>query len=681
MNAALRRICLSLVCLVTFAHAAHATQWIEPTPEELKMTSAPEAPGATAIYLNREEITDDHLHYWRTYVRLKVLTEGGKDYANVEVGQYNSYDNGSYKIEDIAGRTIHPDGTIIPFTGKPYEKLIQKGRDYKYTAKVFTLPSVEVGSIIEYTYDMRYDDSTYFPARWIIQSDLFTRHAHYEWLPTSRELISKDEKGEVITSGISWSPILPKGVELTNVEIPSTRNEGPERRFELKIDNVPPLADEEYMPPIRSLGYRVAFYYTAYTSRDNFWKDGGKRWSKSRDHFIGPGSKVRAAVNELVQPGDTEDQKLRKIYAAVLKLENTVYTRQRSRSEEHADGLGEVKNTDDVWERKRGTDDQLAELFVAMARAAGFKAYVMGVTNRDKSLFLPSYLSLDQLNDDVAIVNVGGKDQFFDPGQPFCPFGDLAWKHTMTQGLRQTENGAETATTPAASYKQSRTDRVAALTLDDHGIATGTVTLTFLGSPALQWRQRYLLGDAESLNHEFENTLQQMMPGGMEIKVKAMQNVDDYEKPLIVNFDVKGAIASSAGKRVLVPADIFVSSAKPTFSHEKREQAVYFPYASTTLDLVRVTFPAGYTIESAPPSENIPYKYKDKATGHDMTSAAYELKTEQTPNSVLIRRTVLMGDILFTTDQYPGLYSFFSKFEARDHEPTVLKPAAQTASN
>lgn len=680
MTSAFRRFCFALICLLPLAPAAHGTQWTAPTPEELAMTSVPEAPGAPAIYLNREEITDDHLHFWRTYARIKVLTEGGKDYANVEVGQYNSYDNGGYKIEGVAGRTIHPDGTIIPFTGKPYEKLIKKGRDYKYTAKVFTLPSVEVGSIIEYTYDMRYDDWTYYAPHWIIQSDLFTRHGHYEWLPTSKELTSKDEKGEQITSAISWTPILPKGAELKNTEIVSSRNEGPSRKFELNVDNVPALANEEYMPPIHSLGYRVLFYYTAYSNMDSFWKDGGKRWAKVRDHFIGPGPKVRAAVNELVQPSDTEDQKLRKIYAAVLKLENTAYTRERSKSEEQANGLGLAKNTDDVWERKRGSDDQLAELFVAMARAAGFKAYLMAVTNRDKNIFLPFFPSFDQLNDSLAIVSVGGKEQFFDPGQPFCPYGQLAWKHAMTQGLRQTDNGAAIAATPGDSYKQSRTDRIAGLTLDEHGIATGTVTLTFTGAPALHWRQQYLRGDAESLNHDLQSALEEMMPGGMEIKVKSMENVDEYEKPLTVKFDVKGGIATPAGKRVLVPADVFVFTAKPTFSHEKREQAIYFPYPSTTVDLVRVTYPAGYTVESLPASENIPYKYTVKSTGQEATVAAYELKTEQSPNSVVVRRTVLVGEVLFLNDQYPGLYSFFSKFEARDHEPTVLKPAAQTAS-
>ena len=50
------------------------------------------------------------------------------------------------------------------------------------------------------------------------------------------------------------------------------------------------------------------------------------------------------------------------------EVENTDYTRQHSATEDKSQGLGEVKNTDDVWNRKRGTGDQLADLFIAMAR-------------------------------------------------------------------------------------------------------------------------------------------------------------------------------------------------------------------------------------------------------------------------------------------------------------------------
>ncbi len=110
-------------------------------------------------------------------------------------------------------------------------------------------------------------------------------------------------------------------------------------------------------PPRRSTcrrypasSYRVLFYYSPYRTSEEYWKNEGKHWSKLRDKFIGPGPGVRAAVQDLTTPSDTQDQKLRKIYAAVMKLENTDFTREHSDSEEKAQGLHEVHNTDDIWD-------------------------------------------------------------------------------------------------------------------------------------------------------------------------------------------------------------------------------------------------------------------------------------------------------------------------------------------
>ena len=43
------------------------------------MTAEPKAPGAGAIYLLREQVTDDAMHFESYHARIKVLTEKGKE--------------------------------------------------------------------------------------------------------------------------------------------------------------------------------------------------------------------------------------------------------------------------------------------------------------------------------------------------------------------------------------------------------------------------------------------------------------------------------------------------------------------------------------------------------------------------------------------------------------------------
>jgi hypothetical protein len=44
-----------------------------------------------------------------------------------------------------------------------------------------------------------------------------------------------------------------------------------------------------------------------------------------------------------------------------------------------------------------------------------------------------------------------------------------------------------------------------------------------------------------------------------------------------------------------------------------------------------------------------------------------------------VYRNLLIGDIVFPVDQFPGLRAFYSKFETKDQEPVVLKVASPTA--
>lgn len=667
MNQTPRHRCLAaLICILTLcAPLARADKWTEPTHEELTMTSQPQVPGASAVYLNYEETSTDDLHSYSVYARVKVLTEAGKDLANVEIHYAKWREGASFTVDSVEGRTIHSDGTVIPFTGKPYEKLIAKNQGLKVMAKVFTLPDVQVGSILEYRYSIRYDDRYFMAPKWYIQGDLFIRNAHYVWKPTHEQMVN--ERGDSIST-ISWFPILPADAKLKQSELQQGGYDGPQKVFDLTVQNVPPAPHDEYMPPITSLTYRVLFYYTQYSNGQEFWTKEGKRWDKDRNKFIGPGKEVTAAVQQLLAPSDTQDQKLRKIYAAIMVMENTSYTRAQTVQEDKAHGLKEVRDTDDILDRKRGNNDQLTELFVAMARAAGMNAYIGAVTNRDQNFFIKGFLTLSQLDDYVAIVNVNGKEQYFDPGSRYCAYGQLEWKHTMAEGIRQTDKGTDFFETPAQPYVDSRTQRVGDLVMDEHGAVTGTVKMTYIGAPALTWRQRSLTGDATSLRDDLRNSVKDLLPQGMDVQVASIDYLANYNLPLAVNFVVKGNIGVATGKRLFVPSDIFESNEKPRFASATRETPVSFNYPHMVQDAVRIKYPADFTVESAPANDRLEFK----------TFALYAVASTPAPGSITYRRNFSLGEIIYLKAEYPGLRDFFSKMLTKDQENIVLTTAAAT---
>ena len=87
-----------------------------PTPDELKMTSEPQAPGAAAILLFRQIDRDDNgrTSHEDDYFRIKILKEDGRKYADVEIPYFKSEGN----IVNIHARTIRPTARSLISTAK-----------------------------------------------------------------------------------------------------------------------------------------------------------------------------------------------------------------------------------------------------------------------------------------------------------------------------------------------------------------------------------------------------------------------------------------------------------------------------------------------------------------------------------------------------------------------------------
>jgi transglutaminase-like putative cysteine protease len=643
---------------------SHAQGWTAPTPEELKMTSISEVPGADAVILNRDELDDDDNHVRNIYTRIKILTESGLKYGDVELRFDKRSDARGTSIGEIYARTVEPDGSIVPFTGKPYDKLLEKDKENAYTARVFSFPAVKVGSILEYRYTIRWDDNLFIPPDWTVQGDLFVRRTHYLWKPTDKELRGTTRGGrENISQRIAWARSLPAGKEVNMVRLPTGR-----LKLELEVADVMPFYEEDHMPPVRSSRYHVFFYYTPYVDAKEYWTSEFKYWNSDTRKFENVSNVVREQAQQLTAGATSDEDKARKLYAFVMTIENTDYTRKRTTQEEKA----EIKSAEDVLKRKHGSSDQITMTYIALAHAAGLEASAMAVTDRDYLIFDANWLDFNQLSDEIAVVKYGGEDHYLDPGSRYAPFGHLEWGHTMSSGVRQ-DSPADVATmfkqTPPESYKYSHTSRVGDLKIEPDGHMTGIVTLTFDGNPALQWRHTALRNDEGEVRDRIKKRLESWMPGGTQVEIKSLAGVDNGEVPLKITASVDGHIGNSVGSRVMLPGALFESNSKPAFPHEKRDRAVYFPYSEFVQDAVRYTLPAGYTIESVP-----------QETARFQNLAAYSLKSTVVGNTVTLRRDFILADLYYPLADYPAFRAFYGDFEHKDHNSVVLKRTNETAS-
>jgi transglutaminase-like putative cysteine protease len=645
-------------------------QFQQPSDEELKMTVDPKAPGAAAVYLNIEEIANDPIHYQSVYVRIKVLQEKGKELATVEV----PYMQGNFKVTDIKARTIHSDGTVIPLTGKPEDlltaKIISKeGDKLQVNRKVFTLPSVEVGSILEYRYEIRYDDNLNSSPTWEIQRPYFVHQAKYSFTPfkaflsgsqnaTSRYMV--DQHGDIVNS-LLWWPVLPPGITMKS-DIVGV--------YHLEVTDIPATPDEEWMPPTDGLLYHVKFYYKSSRSGADYWVEEAKRWSKEVDHFAEPTNSIKAAVAGIIAPTDSDLDKAKKLYKAVQALDNTDFSRKKSESELKQLKLKVAKRAEDTWVHKSGSSQDIALLYLAMLRAAGLTAYDMKVVDRSRRVFALGYLDFDQLDDDIVFVNIAGKDILLDPGEKMCPFQTLHWKHSGATGIRQSDRVRSLGITPDLAYVANRIVRSGDIFLDEHGAITGHFNIIMLGQEALYWRQTALENDQTELKKRFDHWFDSVVPEGVEAHIDHFLGLDDPEVNLIAVVNVHGSLGTATSKRLLLPGFFFETRGRlPFVNQEKRLEPVDMHYGDLVIDQITYHLPANLTVEGAPQDTKISWQ------GH----AVFVTKTASAPGQITIARSLARAFTLAKPEEYQDLRGFYQKVAAADQAQLVLTTVAPAA--
>jgi hypothetical protein len=636
------RLVLALILAALFP-AFLSAQFPKPTPEELQMTSDPKAPGAAAVYLYREETTDDQASLHSFYERIKVLNAKGLDLATVKI----PYEYGKFQIAAIQGRTIHADGTVIPLKAKPSDLLDFKNAGHQYNQMVFTLPDAQVGSILEYKLKVHYGSEEARSPHWIIQRPYFVHTAHYSFDPfynTGNTVTNS--RGEPM-EGLMYSKHLPVG----RVERDS------HNRFTLDLTDIPALPDDDWMPPLNTIEWSVTFYYTYANSAAEFWAREGSHWAKNVDHLDSVSGPIKQAAAGIVAVGDSDETKARKLYAAVMKIRNTDFVgNSANRHTASQDAAG-------VWKQQSGTSDEIALLYIALARAAGLKAWPMQVVDRDRATFESIYLSTTQFDDFIAIVQINGKDVYLDPGEKMCSFGDLHWTHELATGFRQTEKDTGIETTPAGTAKSADVQRFADIAIDEKGSVQGTVRLVMTGQEALYWRQIAQENERNEVSHQFNKWMSGDLPEGVTANFDHFDGLDDYDGNLVATAKVSGTLGSATGKRLIVPALFFESRGKhPFVQQEKRTIPVDLHYATTEEDDVTYRLPSSVGIDTAPHSANVSWG----------DHASLQIRSIADKGSIHITRNLVRNSAVLDEGYYTLLRDFYLQMSEADQQQVVL---------
>ncbi len=657
---AMRRMYLFFFLLISllataFAGTARAgDEWPPIDPAELKMTREPLAPGAPAIILYRQVDRADKVmnptDY--NYQRIKILTEEGRKYANIEI----PFEKKLFRVNAIRARTIHPDGSIVNFEGKIYENTIVKSQTEKYLAKTFTMPDVTVGSVIEYSFNYAYQQFMLVESRWILSEELFTKDAKFTLRPF-REFAWR----------VVWS--WPAGVP--NEATPVTEDE--QHILHMEAKNLPAFQTEEYMPPANEFRFWVRFIYTKDVpemNEDKYWASFGKKENGRAEEFVNKRKALEQAEAQIVSPNDAPMLKLEKIYTRMQQIRNLDLEEHKMEEEQKRENLKSATNAEEVWKSQYGKAEDISWLFLGLVRAAGIEAYPCKVSRRNQYFFHRDRLNSNDLKASVVLVKLDGKEMYFDPGAAFAPFGLLPWEESGVPGLKLDKEGGRWITTSLPDSDATRIERKSDLKLQEDGSLEGKVTVTWTGLEATWRRAEQRNQDETSRKKYLEDDLKDSIAMGSQVDLTSPPDWKNSDTPLTGEFTVKvPGYVTSAGRKMLLPMSLFSAEELHMFEHAQRVYDIYFKYPAKKIDDITIDLPLDWK------STTLPKPFDKNAKAAD-----YKLSVEDQKGAVHIRRELRMDLTLVPKESYPALRGFFQVVRAQDDQQIVLLPGGVSAT-
>ncbi|HEX4603185.1 MAG TPA: DUF3857 domain-containing protein [Candidatus Angelobacter sp.] len=626
--------------------AAEAHEWLPIDPKDLAMKEFTPVPGAEAIQLYYANEIDDVGHANFFYSRIKVLTDSGKHYANVEIPVAEKT-----AISDLFARTIHADGKISEVVDRAFEKVVFRGKGLRVRVQAFTLPQVTVGDIIEYRYEVHEDKGLLRHHHWAVQHDLYTVKEHLRF--------KYDKK-----SSVRWLPT--PGLDL------SPSHDQKAGILEMNPENIPPFEAEDQMPPEDSYKLQVKFFYTSLfmSSPSAYWFEVGRYWGRGIDYFIGNHKEIAQAATETIGGETDPEKKLRKLYARAQEIRNLSYERQRTAKEQKKEELKPPKTVVDILQHGYGNRNDVTLLFVALAKGAGFTSSVVFASSRESRLFDREVLSFSQLDSELALVRLNGKMLFLDPGTRFCPYGLLRWNRTGTAAMDMSDPGT-LINTPGAGDDTALISRSAQMKLSPDGGVKGEVRIEFSGTEALERRLGALDTDEAGRKKDLEEEVKQWLPANAKVEMTDSVAWDKESEPLTVVLNVEvPEFASAAGKRILVPTALFQPKVKRVLKNGPRKYPIYYHHAFTEIDHINLELPEGYSAETLATPQTTGTKF-----------ARYSSGASAVGKHVNLERVLRFSGVFFQPDRYDELRGFFAKVQAGDDLQTVLRQGTADAKD
>lgn len=567
-------ILICSVLIMFLNNSVYSQKWGKVSKEELNMSSFPKVPGADALILfdiGEIEIVDFDLVFKRHY-RMKILTEEGKEYADFRIKYWHED-----KIRKLDVQTFLPNGKKIKLKGK--EIFDEESDRFKY--KVFAFPAVEIGSVLEFRYEL-FSDYITFLEPWRFQNEIYTKMSRLS---------------VILQPGFSYDVFFNNSVgfdpepEVEEFLIPGVvARTG--QKFIWKVEDLEPVKKQPYITTIYD--YVMTMYFQLVTYKSPYvyhkyiktWDDMAKRISDHYKDLLSDDNGLQKAVIEMTSNDSSDIDKAKKIYNFVCKsIESDGYK-----------WLFPDKKPHEIFEKMKGSANEKNILLINLLRHIGLHADPVIISTRSNGRINEVHPSLQQFNRVIVQLEVNNKIYHLDSEDKYCPFNTLPPSDIVAKGLLVHEDSGEIISLP--EQKNVNTFNISSEgAINKEGVLSCNSKLIYDGYLARSERKELSNTDpSEYIGDKLKERFREI-----NVDTFKITGLDSTENPLKieVTYQVPNFVELT-GDMVYLPSPIIEKLESNPFKSEKRNFPVEYNYSYSSSEIFKLKIPENLTIIEQP---------------------------------------------------------------------------------
>lgn len=636
---------------------------------EFKMQAIDSSDVFDAVYiLNREVVYfsnySKYFQYRIVHRRIRIENEQGLNYATQYINKYQ-LGNSKEDLISLVGSTYNLVDGEIKKTELRKSAIFEKDANEYYKVTSFTMPDVQVGSIIEFRYKVgsktaAIDDIDFQFEVPVLNADIevsFPSRGIYNVIfnPRASYILSfneEDFKDNIASSTIKAEDDDEFG---NSIETKQLRFSG--RPIGFRAKDIPALKPEELSGNLdkyrgKMIMNLAAIKYPSGKIEKEFaatWNDVAKTIYDS-DQFGKPLRRTgyfKSDILSLIESLNSQEEKMISIYNYV-----------KAKVKWNGDyGVYSSEKIKEVYKSGSGKVADINLMLISMLNEAGLEAFPVLVSSQNNDL--PIFPTLSGFNYVICQVNVDGKSVLLDATERFAGPNLLPLRAANWKGRLIKKDGSS-EWVKLTDNQKSQEITLMDVSFDEFGEVSGKLKKRLSNYMALNFRNRNINSTETELIEYFRNDNVGLNVSNYEIK-----NLDSSDVFLDYEYELKysNGIDKVANKLFVTPL-LFESNEENPFKLEKRELPLdlSFPINSKTVVIMKI--PEGYELASSP--ENVKLLYKE-----GVGSYTYITKVEK--NKITTIADFKLNTSVILPNSYDNFKKFFEAIVQKDAEKIVFQ--------